>query len=179
MKILAIAATNHKDSINKKLLHYTASILQDSAAPGTSIEILNLADYELPLYRQDREETGGIPAGAQEFYEKIGNSDAVILSFADHNGSFTAVYKNLFDWMSRIDQKVYRDKPVIFMAASPGPRGGAGVLNAAEMGAPYFGMDIKAKVSVPNFQDNFDFETGEITNEDIKQDIQIAITALI
>ncbi|MEM7621243.1 MAG: NAD(P)H-dependent oxidoreductase [Pseudomonadota bacterium] len=174
MQILAIAATNHKDSMNKKLLNYTASVFED----GNDVEVLDLLEYELPLYRQDREQEKGIPQDAQDFYNKIGSADAVIISFAEHNGSFTAVYKNLFDWMSRIDQKVYQDKPVILMAASPGPRGGAGVLAAAEMGAPYFGMDVKAKVSVPNFKDNFDVESGVVTNPDIQKQIQDALTAL-
>ena len=174
MKILAIAATNHKDSMNKKLLNYVASLFED----GTDSEVIDLLDYELPLYRQDREEDDGIPQAAQDFYQKIGAADAVIISFAEHNGAFTAVYKNLFDWMSRIDQKFYQDKPVILMAASLGPRGGAGVLAAAEMGAPYFGMDVKAKVSVPTFQDNFDFEKNEITNDDINQQIQAALASL-
>ncbi|MEM9103926.1 MAG: NAD(P)H-dependent oxidoreductase [Pseudomonadota bacterium] len=174
MKIFAIAATNHKDSINKKLLQYVSTLCEEE----TDIEICDLLDYELPLYRQDREQDDGIPAKAQEFYNKIGNSDAVIISFAEHNGAFTAVYKNLFDWMSRIDQKVYQDKPMIIMAASPGGRGGAGVLGAAEMGAPFFGMDVKGKVSVPTFQDNFDFEMNEISNDDIKKQIQTALSAL-
>ncbi|MEM7621319.1 MAG: NAD(P)H-dependent oxidoreductase [Pseudomonadota bacterium] len=174
MKILAIAATNHKDSMNKKLLHYVASVFEDSA----DTEVIDLLDYELPLYRQDREHNEGIPQAAQDFYNKIGIADAVIISFAEHNGSFTAVYKNLFDWMSRIDQKVYQDKRVILMAASPGARGGAGVLAAAEMGAPYFGMDVKAKISVPTFEDNFDVEFGSVTNPDIQKQIKAAITAL-
>ena len=174
MKILAIAATNHKDSMNKKLLHYVASRFED----GIDTEVTDLLDYELPLYRQDREQNDGIPQAAQDFYQKIGDADAVIISFAEHNGAFTAVYKNLFDWMSRIDQKVYQDKPVILMAASPGPRGGAGVLGAAEMGASYFGMNVKAKVSVPTFQDNFDIETGEIINPDIQKQIQDAMSVL-
>ncbi|MEM7448904.1 MAG: NAD(P)H-dependent oxidoreductase [Myxococcota bacterium] len=177
MKILAIAATNHNESINKKLLTYTASVIQERFAES-QIELLDLVDYEMPLYRQDREAEGGIPQKAQEFFGKIGDSDAVIISFAEHNGGFTAVYKNLFDWMSRINQKVFQDKPVVLMAASPGPRGGAGVLAAAESGAPYFGMDVKAKVSMPVFKSNFDLATGEVSNEEIKAQIHHAVEAL-
>ncbi|MEM1293780.1 MAG: NAD(P)H-dependent oxidoreductase [Verrucomicrobiota bacterium] len=178
MKILAIAATNHKDSINKRLLDFTGSILKDHI-PDADIELLDLVEYELPLYRQDREKDDGVPEKAQEFFSKIGLSDAVIISFAEHNGAFTAVYKNLFDWTSRIDQKVYQDKPMIVMSATPGPRGGAGVLGAIEFGAPYFGVNIQAKVSVPEFQDNFDFGTGQITDDKIKDEIHEAIKTLI
>ncbi|MEM9159612.1 MAG: NAD(P)H-dependent oxidoreductase [Verrucomicrobiota bacterium] len=177
MKILAIAATNHADSINKRLLSFASSILREDK-PGLEIEILDLIDYELPLYRQDRESDSGVPLKAQEFYNKIGQVDSVIISFAEHNGGFTAVYKNLFDWMSRIDQNVYQDKPMIVMAATPGPRGGAGVLGSVDMIAPHFGMNVKAKVSVPVFQENFNFETGQITNEGIREEVYNALQML-
>lgn len=178
MKVLAFAATNHKESINKKLVEYTTSVLQDNAEQGIEVEILDLVDYELPFYRQDREQADGIPEGAKEFYSKIGEADALIISFAEHNGTFTAVYKNLFDWMSRIDMKVYQDKPTILMATSPGARGGAGVLGAVEMGAPFFGMDIKSKISVPTFQDNFDSDRNEVVDSDIADQVKMAVSTL-
>ncbi len=178
MNILAFAATNHQKSINKQLVHYVLEQLQ-AQQPDATADIIDLAEYELPLYRQDREEEGGVPAKAQEFYDKIGAADLVIASFAEHNGLYTAVYKNLFDWASRIDQKVYQDTPMIAMAASPGGRGGAGVLGVIEQTAPFFGMDIKATVSVPTFQKNFDAEKAEITNADIQQQIQAAISAAL
>ena len=178
MNILALAATNHKNSINQKLLVYTISVLKQSN-PQAEVELINCNDYELPFYRQDREEDDGIPQKAHELYAKIGEADAVIISFAEHNGGYTAVYKNLFDWMSRIGAKVYQDKPYMIMAASPGGRGGAGVLESVETKAPFFGMDIRAKVSVPKFQDNFDFDSNEITNPDIQQNIKQAVSALL
>jgi NAD(P)H-dependent FMN reductase len=48
----------------------------------------------------------------QEFYKKIGVADAVILSIAEHNGSYTAAYQNLFDWASRISDAVFQYKPI-------------------------------------------------------------------
>ena len=178
MNILAFAATNHKDSINRKLIVYTLDLLKNDFFPAAHTEILDLNDYELPIFRQDREDENGTAPKAQAFYDKIGAADAVIVSFAEHNGTYTAAYKNLFDWTSRISQKVYQDKPVIIMATSPGARGGIGVLTAVETGAPFFGMDIKAKLSVPSFQDNYDFDTGTITNSDIEQQIRQALDAL-
>ncbi|MEM9282860.1 MAG: NAD(P)H-dependent oxidoreductase [Verrucomicrobiota bacterium] len=177
LEILAIAATNHLDPINKRLLQYIGSLIT-SQNSNSSVEVIDLIPFELPLYRQDREEEEGIPEKAKEFYSRITQADVVFLSFAEHNGSFTAVYKNLFDWTSRIDQKVYQDKPVILLSASPGPRGGAGVLAAAEMGAPYFGMNVQAKISVPMFQESFDPASGKIINSDIEEKIQATLTTL-
>ncbi|MFK7737885.1 MAG: NADPH-dependent FMN reductase [Pirellulaceae bacterium] len=167
MKVLAFAASNSKTSINKRLVSFVASRFQSTIEPNASVEVLDLIDYELPLYRPDREAEAGIPEQAQDFFGKIGSADAIIVSFAEHNGSYTAAYKNLFDWASRINQKVYQGKLMVLLATSPGGRGASNVLKIAAESAPHFGMDVKGTVSVPSFQDNFDLETGELTNPEL------------
>ncbi len=82
MRIIAIAATNSKNSINKQLLTYAAGLLTDA-----TVEILDLNDYEMPIFSVDRERDKGIPQVAHDFYEKIGQADGVLISFAEHNGS--------------------------------------------------------------------------------------------
>lgn len=160
MKLLAFAATNNSQSINKQLVQYASSLVD------ADVEILDLNDFEMPIYSQDREQQGGIPEQAQTFYKKIGEADAVVISFAEHNGSYTAAYKNLFDWTSRINMKVYQDKPVVLMASSPGPGGAQSVLGAATGSAGFFAMDVKGSFSLPSFFDNFDVEKGQITNSE-------------
>ncbi|MEM7474462.1 MAG: NAD(P)H-dependent oxidoreductase [Planctomycetota bacterium] len=178
MKILAFAASNSKISINKQLVMYVANRLKSTKTPDATIETLDLDDYELALYRPDREEAGGVPALAQDFYAKIGSSDVVLVSFAEHNGLYTAAYKNLFDWTSRIDRKVYQDKPMILLATSPGARGASNVLKIATESAPHFGMDVRASISVPSFQDNFDSTAGELTNPELVSQIDAAMDLL-
>lgn len=161
MKLLAFAATNNSQSINKQLVQYAASLVD------AEVEILDLNDFEMPIYSQDREQQGGIPEQAQSFYKKIGDADAIVISFAEHNGSYTAAYKNLFDWTSRINMKVFQDKPVVLMATSPGPGGAQNVLSAATGSADFFAMDVKGSFSLPSFFDNFDVEKGQITNGEL------------
>ena len=61
-------------------------------------------------------ERDGIPELAHDFFDKIGAADAVLISFAEHNGFYTAAYKNIFDWASRIDMRVYQDKPAVLLS---------------------------------------------------------------
>lgn len=173
MKLLAFAASNSSTSINKKLATYASSLV-----PHAEVEILDLNDYELPLFSTDKEKELGQPALAQAFFDKIGSADAVIISFAEHNGSYSAAYKNLFDWTSRINQKLFQNKPMVLLSTSPGPRGGATVLAAAVNSAPFFEGDVKASVSVPSFHKNFDAEQGVITDADIKQSLVDAVATL-
>jgi chromate reductase len=173
MKVLAFAASNSRSSINKALVTYASSLLEHA-----EIEVIDLNDYEMPIYSSDRENDSGIPQRAHDFYNKISAADALIISFAEHNGSYTAAYKNLFDWTSRIDPKVYQDKPTVLLATSPGPGGAGGVLAAAKGSAPYFGMDVKADLSVAKFFDEFDVEKGTLKNATMNDQLLTAISQL-
>lgn len=173
MKVLAFAASSSKNSINQRLASYVANQIK-----GAQVTLLDINDYEMPLYSEDREKELGQPEQAKAFYDKIGEADAVVISFAEHNGSYTAAYKNLFDWTSRIDQQVYQQKPVVMLATSPGPSGSASVLAAAQGSAPYFAAEVKGALSVPSFYDNFDMESGVITNKELNSQINSIVEQL-
>ncbi|MCR9271989.1 MULTISPECIES: NADPH-dependent FMN reductase [Mameliella] len=173
MKIIAFGASISKKSINKALAQFTATLV-----PGAEIEVLDLRDYDLPIFSTDLEQEIGLPPAARAFFDKIGSAEGVIVSFAEHNGSYSAAYKNLFDWASRIDQKVYQDKPAVFLSTSPGPGGAGSVLASAKGSAGFFGADLRAAVSVPSFHDVFDAATGHITEKDALKDLTAAAEAL-
>ena len=56
MKILAFAASNSTQSINRQLLNYATTLIE-----GAEVEMLDINDYEMPLYSSDREAAHGIP----------------------------------------------------------------------------------------------------------------------
>jgi NAD(P)H-dependent FMN reductase len=173
MKVLVFAASSSTKSINKQLATYAANLVENAM-----VEVLDLNDYEMPLFSQDKEAEIGSPDLAAEFFRKIGEADAIIVSFAEHNGTYTAAYKNLFDWCSRIDQKVFQSKQMVMLATSPGPGGAKNVLQTAVTSAPYFAGNVKASLSVPSFLDNFDFATGTITNDEINQQLIAAVKTI-
>lgn len=174
MKVLAFAASSSSKSINKQLASYAASLIE-----GAEVELLDINDYEMPIFSQDKEELLGQPQEAQSFYKKIGAADAIIISYAEHNGSYTAAYKNLFDWTSRIDQKLFQSKPMVLLATSPGPGGASNVLNSAVTSAPYFAGEVKASLSIPSFFDNFDMKDQSITSELFLTKLKEAVSTLI
>jgi chromate reductase, NAD(P)H dehydrogenase (quinone) len=173
MKLLAFAASNSSKSINKQLVRYVASLLE-----GAEVEVLDLNDYELPLFSEDREMQLGHPDLAKAFIAKIAASDALLISFAEHNGSYSAAYKNLFDWSSRLGKKVFQDKPMVLLSTSPGVRGGATVLAAATSSAPFFGGHVKASLAIPSFYENFDVESSMLRNEELKAQLIDAVSRL-
>lgn len=173
MKIFAFSASSSKKSINKKLVTYACGLLDNA-----EIDIVDLNDYELPLFSEDKEEELGQPELAKQFLEKIALADAVIISFAEHNGSYTAAYKNLFDWCSRINPKVFQNKPMVLLSTSPGARGGASVLAAAVSSAPFFNGDVKASMSLPSFYDNFNIEQNIVSNSEWQEALSTAVNSL-
>lgn len=178
MKILAFAASNSKNSVNKQIVTHATNVFNSEFDPSADIEILDLNDYEMPIYSIDREKEGGIPAKAQEFYDKIGESDAIIISFAEYNGNFTSAYKNVFDWASRIKMKVYQSKPVLHISGSIGPNGGANVLKIANDSAPHFAADLKASFKVGPFSEKFDIDKGEFKDADLAAKLRQGLKAI-
>ncbi|MEP2880130.1 MAG: NAD(P)H-dependent oxidoreductase [Roseibium sp.] len=179
MKILAFAATSSRQSINKQLVQAAADIVTSDLDQLAEIEILDLNDYEMPIYSIDRENEGGIPEEAKRFYEKIGAADAVIISYAEHNGTYTAAFKNVFDWASRISMKVFQGKPQIILSASMGPGGAASVLKSALGSAGFFGADVRGSLSVGPFGEKFDIEAGTLTDDALNESLREALKALL
>ncbi|WP_299379848.1 NAD(P)H-dependent oxidoreductase [uncultured Kiloniella sp.] len=177
MKILAFAASSSTKSINKKLVAYAGKLFVEQHNTA-KVEIIDINDYEMPLFSTDREDELGHPQQAIDFIDKIKGSDALIISFAEHNGSYTAAYKNLFDWASRIDVKVFQNKPSLFLSTSTGQGGAGSVLKSAETSAPFFGADLKVTLSIPSFEDDFDRTNNQLTNAELKQKLNDALFKL-
>lgn len=173
MKIVAFGASTSSTSINKTLATYAANLME-----GAEVTILDLNDYQVPMFSEDTEKEIGQAEGAKAFLADLAQADAIVVSFAEHNGSYPAAYKNLFDWSTRIERNVFQEKPVVYLATSPGPGGAQTVLAAATGSAPYFGAEVKASVSVPSFYDNFDLEAGQFRNQEIAQQVKQAVESL-
>ena len=176
MKTLAFAASNHSQSVNGALVGYAAARFV-KLSPSVEIEFIDINDYEMPIYSMDREKSDGVHPLAQTLFDKIGAADALIVSFAEYNGYVTAAWKNIYDWMSRIDQKVWQDKPIVLLAATPGPRAGANVLQTQEFTAPFFGMDIKGKHGVGLWREAWDGTT--LTKDADIAGVEAAIKGLL
>jgi NAD(P)H-dependent FMN reductase len=167
-KIIAFGGSSSKISINKQLAIYVANLF-----PNVTVEVLDLNDYEMPVFSVDKEKEDGIHHLAQAFYDKIGTADLIVLSLAEHNGAYSSAFKNTLDWASRINNKTFQQKPMVLLATSPGARGGATVLEIATKRFPFQGADLKGSFSLPTFYENFDAVNGIINPELKKQLLEI------
>ncbi len=170
MKIVAFAGSNSSQSINKKLVKHVLSYFKNA-----EINLLDLNNYEMPIYSADREKNDGYPKLAHDFLEQLKNSDAIILSLAEHNNSYSTAFKNIFDWCSRIDKTLFQNKPMLLMSTSPGGFGGGNVMNAAKAFFPKCGANIIDTFSLPSFPKNFT-ETEGILDPILKAELETKIT---
>lgn len=175
-KIITIAGSNSQKSINKSLLSYTASLLEN-----VEIIPIDLNDYVLPMYGVDFEAENGIPTAVKRLDESLNKADGFIISLAEHNGSYTVVFKNTIDWLSRVNVNIWREKPMLLMATSPGGRGGATVLQSAKANFPYLGGTITADFSLPSFHNNFSENkiSDDKLQEELSRKIQLFEQSLI
>ena len=173
MRILAFAASNHPQSINQQLALSTARLL-----PQARVETLQLADYDLPVYSEQREQALGVPGQVTAFLQRIAAADGLIVAFAEHNGSFTAAFKNLYDWASRAQRHIFQHKPALFLSAAPGAGGAQSVLQAAVQAAPFMGAMLVGTVSVPNFHQVFDAQYQQVKHTPLFLQLQQAALML-
>ena len=161
-KIITIGASTSKNSINKTFAKHVAS--QINNAEIIQIDINNFND--LPIFSVDYESENETPDEISILNSLFKDVDGFIISHAEHNGSFASGYKNVIDWISRQEGKIFNNKPMLLLSTSPGARGGATVLSQAASLYPFWGAKITGQMALPNFEQNF--INGKIANPTIQ-----------
>ena len=159
-RIIALGASNSRNSINKKFANWAAHKVDDA-----EVELIDLNNYEMPLYSPDMEKESGIPEVVRTLQVKLDSADGFVISLAEHNGNYTAAFKNVQDWLSRVERAIWGNKPTFLMAATPGKMGGKSVLNIAKASFPYMGARVVADFSLGEFYKNFNERAGIIDTE--------------
>jgi chromate reductase, NAD(P)H dehydrogenase (quinone) len=159
--IVTIGGSTSKNSINKILAEYAGELLKNSV-----LTKVDLNDFEMPLFSVDVENERGFPKAAKDLNTIFENTDGFVISLAEHNGAYSAGFKNVYDWLSRIEGKVWRNKPMLLLSTSPGARGGISVLEIALSRFPHMGGNIIGSIVFPTFYENF--KDGDIVNVELK-----------
>jgi NAD(P)H-dependent FMN reductase len=119
-KLIGLSGSLRKGSYNSALLRAAAEL----APAGTEVEIASIAG--IPLYDGDLERERGIPAPVAALKDTIAAADGLLLVTPEYNSSMPGVFKNAIDWLSRPAtdiERVFGDKPVAIMGATPGRAG--------------------------------------------------------
>lgn len=158
--ILAFAGSNSSKSINYQLVKYTVSLIE-----GNEIQLLNMVNFPFPMFSEDYEKENGYSNSLIELKNDIVKAEGIIISVNEHNSGPSAYFKNLTDWLSRVERKFLDEKPVFLMSTSGGQRGGMTALEITKNVIPRFGAQVAATFSLPSFQENFSEGEGIVNKE--------------
>lgn len=167
-KILFLAGSARKDSLNKKL---AKSAFELASELGASATFVDLKDFPMPIYDGDLETEQGMPEKAIELKTIFIEHDGLFIASPEYNSSFSPLLKNTLDWISRPSQEnepplsAYRGKTAAIAAASPGGLGGMRGLVPLRMMLNNISVNvIPDQLAVTNAFDSFD-ENGSLINE--------------
>jgi len=168
-RILAFAGSNSSTSINYKLVRFTTSLINDH-----EVDLINMVDYNFPVFSEDLEREKGYSDLLKGLKDKIVQANALIISVNEHNSNPSAYFKNVLDWLSRVDRNFLADKKILLMSCSGGRRGGKGSLEVVKGMLPRFGGEIIATFSLPSFNHTFDKAKG-ITDAELAENHKKAL----
>ena len=175
IKMVAFAGSTRADSYNKKLLNEAACIAREM---GAQVTVIDLKDYPMPLFDADYESSQGMPESAKRLRTLMIQSDAILISSPEYNGSIPAVLKNTLDWASRSEKggsargDAFKGKKFALMSASPGKGGGKRALvHLRAIIEDIGGTVISEQVSIPLAQDYF-AQKEKPDNLALKEEIQ-------
>jgi len=114
IKVKAVVGSIQENSMNLKLVKF----MQKRYADKLDIEPVLL--HDIPMFNPDLEETP--PKGAQDFKDKVRESEAVLFAVPEYNYSMPGVLKNAIDWLSRGGLEL-REKPAFIVGSSIGVLG--------------------------------------------------------
>ncbi|HEY4371997.1 MAG TPA: NAD(P)H-dependent oxidoreductase [Burkholderiales bacterium] len=128
-RVLVFAGSARRAALSKRVARAAQIALEEAGAAAT---LIDLADYEAPLYHGDRESDGGVPAEITRLLAVMDEHDALLVASPEYNGSMPPLLVNTFDWISRIfaapgrvaGLEILAQKPIAIVGSSPGALGG-------------------------------------------------------
>lgn len=162
LNVLVICGSLRKGSYNAALARTLPSLAPAGMAlkPGP-------AWHTMPIYNHDIQDSTGFPADAVAWADAIRSSDGVIIVSPEYNWSIPGGLKNAIDWVSRMKDVPFKEKPVAIQSCAGGVLGGARMqyhlrqcltsIDAFLFGKPEILVTFSAK--------KFDEKTLELTDQ--------------
>jgi chromate reductase len=162
LKVIVICGSLRKKSYN----HALVRALPELAPPNMTL-IESPPFDTIPLYNADIQEASGFPGPVNDLAEAIRAADGIIVVTPEYNWTIPGALKNAIDWVSRMKEQPFKDKPVAIQSASQGPVGGARMQYHLRMALTFLSafMFGTPEVFVGMAQNKFDKDTLKLTDE--------------
>jgi chromate reductase, NAD(P)H dehydrogenase (quinone) len=174
LNVLVICGSLRKKSYNAALTR---------ALPGLKPPEMNLIPappFEtFPLYNQDLQDGAGFPGPVIDLANAIRDADGVLFVTPEYNWSMPGGLKNAIDWVSRLKDQPFVEKPVAIQSCSGGPMGGARMQYHWRMSMTFLKAYIfgTPEVFVGNAASKFDKETLALTDQPTRDIVKTQLAA--
>jgi len=120
LDVLVICGSLRKGSYNAALARTLPALAPAGLAlrPAPSFETF-------PIYNHDIQSSTGFPAQVNAWADAVRGADALIIVSPEYNWSIPGGLKNAIDWVSRMKEQPFKDKPVLLQSCAGGILGGS------------------------------------------------------
>ncbi|WP_035605643.1 NAD(P)H-dependent oxidoreductase [Haloferula sp. BvORR071] len=181
-KLLILPGSARRESFNRKLAGIAAAIATEA---GAAVDLVDPADFRLPLYDAELEEAEGLPANAKALKQKFLAAQAILFVSPEYNSSITPLMKNIIDWVSRTetddepDLAAYKGKVAGLLSASPGGFGGMrGLVHLRSILGNIGVLVTPAQFALSSAYDKFD-DAGQLKNPKDLESVRRVVTTLL
>jgi len=172
--VLTICGSLRKKSYNAALVRALPAL----APEGMTLTAAPRVDT-IPHYNHDDQEATGFPPSVTAFADAIRAADGVIIVSPEYNWTIPGTLKNAIDWVSRMKEQPFKDKPVALQSCSGALLGGSRMQYhlrqcLTSIDALIFG---RPEVIVTFAPQKFDAETLELKDQATRDMIKLQLAA--
>ncbi|MFT6330918.1 MAG: NAD(P)H-dependent FMN reductase [Bermanella sp.] len=143
-KILAFAGSGRKKSYNFSI---TKCAAQGANQDGVEVTVIDMSEFDMPIFNEDLEAAHGLPANAKKFKQLLMSHDGFIIGSPEYNSGYSGLLKNAIDWASRKEEgekplQAFKGKYAAIIATSSGALGGIRGLVPLRMLLGNIGMHV-------------------------------------
>ncbi|MCB0346363.1 MAG: NAD(P)H-dependent oxidoreductase [Bdellovibrionales bacterium] len=167
VKIVALAGSTREKSFNRQALQVAVKGAREA---GAEVEVVDLNEFQMPLFNQDLEANQGAPDAVNRLREIFKQSDGMLIASPEYNGSLTPLLKNTIDWISRPaggdpGLVAFSGKTAAILSASPGALGGLrGLVHLRAILSGINVLVLPQQVAIPSASSAF-ADDGSIKDE--------------
>ena len=164
LNVLVICGSLRKGSYNAALARALPALAPEGMTLTAAPSYVGFPHYNADI------QNAGVPADVSAWADAIRAADGIIIVSPEYNWSIPGALKNAIDWVSKLKEVPFKDKPVALQSASTGQVGGARMqyhlrmalmsIDAILFGKPEIFVNFAAK--------KIDEKTGELTDEPTK-----------
>jgi len=174
--ILALCGSLRTGAFNMKLLELAAA---EARAQGAEVDVVEPKSLgQLPFYDGDVE-AQGVPAPVKELRNRLAAANGLLIASPEYNSSIPGGLKNALDWLSRPPERLFQEKWVGMMGASPGLFGTVRMQPHLRQSLAGLGAHVlPAQVHLPRSMEAFTPE-GKLKDEARHKEVVTLVTALV